>query len=187
MNNNFIPNLSNNNDKNDDNSNNQSNNLIPNLSVGDNENWNNTSKFLSNDSNSNDVNTNFTTISNNEESPNKLSNPYRDYLPENRESNGFNIPPKVMKFSFGMFWVMVICVVCLIGLKYFSGVDVFEIKSRNYNLNLTETINLDNIYSSPDVVWESDSDNVTIKNNVVLASKTGSAYILGIIGDQQVS
>ena len=187
MNNNFIPNLSNNNDKNDDNSNNQSNNLIPNLSVGDNENWNNTSKFLSNDSNSNDVNTNFTTISNNEESPNKLSNPYRDYLPENRESNGFNIPPKVMKFSFGMFWVMVICVVCLIGLKYFSGVDVFEIKSRNYNLNLTETINLDNIYSSPDVVWESDSDNVTIKNNVVLASKTGSAYILGRIGDQQVS
>ena len=92
-----------------------------------------------------------------------------------------------MKFGLGMFWIAVICVACLISFKYLYGVDVFEVKSRNYYLNLAETINLDNIYSSDDVVWESDSDNVVIKNNVVFANKTGSAYILGRIGEQQVS
>ena len=170
MNNSFIPNLPN--DDKDNKVSNEQPNLTngSNKSDGDNLNFSDVNSF---DNTSNEVN------------QNKVINPYRDYLPENRENNG--ISPKVMKFGLGMFWIAVICVACLISFKYLYGVDVFEVKSRNYNLNLAETINLDNIYSSDDVVWESDSDNVVIKNNVVFANKTGSAYILGRIGEQQVS
>lgn len=137
------------------------------------------------DENSED-NLNFANNTNNDFNQNTI-NPYRDYLPENRAKREFNISPKVMKVFLTLFWLGVICVVCLIGFKYLYGVDVFEVKSRNYNLNLAETINLDNIYASDDVIWESDSDNVTIKNNVVFANKVGSAYILGRVGNQQVS
>lgn len=125
-------------------------------------------------------------LKNNNVSPESL-NHYRDYLPENRMKSGFNIPPKLLKFELGVFWVAIVCVIVLVGVKYFYGIDVLEVKSRNYNLNLSESLNLDSIYSSSDVIWEADNDNVLIKNNVVFATKTGSAYILGRIGDKQVS
>ena len=187
MDNNFDPKVFNNNQNGDNNSqnNNVNSSFIPKLPIDNNQKNGYDLNLGTGNGQNNDVNSSFSTQFSDE--VNKNNNPYRDYLPENRSGNGFNFSPKLIKFGLGMFWVMVICVVCLIGVKYFYGVDVFEVKSRNYNLNLTETVNLDNIYSSPDVVWESDSDNVTIKNNVVFANKTGSAYILGRIGNQQVS
>ena len=187
MDNNFDPKVFNNNKNGDNNSqnNNVNSSFIPKLPIDNNQKNGYDLNLGTGNGQNNDVNSSFSTQFSDE--VNKNNNPYRDYLPENRSGDGFNFSPKLIKFGLGMFWVMVICVVCLIGVKYFYGVDVLEVKSRNYNLNLTETINLDNIYSSPDVVWESDSDNVTIKNNVVFANKTGSAYILGRIGNQQVS
>lgn len=188
MDNNFDPKVFNNNKNGDNNSqnNNVNSSFIPKLPIDNNQkNGYDLNLGTGGDGQNNGENSSSSTQFVDE--VNKNNNPYRDYLPENRSGDGFNFSPKLLKFGLGMFWVAVICVVCLIGVKYFYGVDVLKVKSRNYNLNLTETINLDNIYSSPDVVWESDSDNVTIKNNVVFANKTGSAYILGRIGNQQVS
>lgn len=114
------------------------------------------------------------------------NNPYKDYLPENRfkEKNGFST--KTMKFGLFGFYAIVAVLLVVIGLR-FRGIDLLEVESRNYNLNLTETINLDTIYASPDVVWETTSENVKIENNVVTAIKSGDAYIVGRIGNKQVS
>ena len=107
MNNSFIPNLPN--DDKDNKVSNEQPNLTngSNKSDGDNLNFSDVNSF---DNTSNEVN------------QNKVINPYRDYLPENRENNG--ISPKVMKFGLGMFWIAVICVACLISFKYLYGVDV---------------------------------------------------------------
>ena len=106
-------------------------------------------------------------------------NPYRNFLPENRikRENG-NISPKVVKGGLYGFYSLVFLILVVVFLK-FTGHDVLKVESRNYNMNMSETINLENLYSSPNVVWTSNSDNVIVNNNVIVAVKPGVAYIVG--------
>lgn len=122
---------------------------------------------------------------NNRESKEK-NNHYKDYLPENRIKKEQVISPKVLKFGLCMFWAFIFVIAVGIGL-HFKGIDVLKVEPRNYNMNLAESINLDNVYTSSNVVWESTSDNVTIKNNVITAIKSGAAYVYAREGDKLVS
>ena len=155
---------------------------------------NNENKFLSNslinnnqnedisqniDMTNNNINTNNNMSSNSNLTNNKEEkyNPYKDYLPENRikkESDG--VSNKVAKYGLYPFYALVI-IVMIAGIFWFNGSNILKTKKRIYNMNLTETINLDTIYSSDEVEWVSNSDNVTIENNVVTALKSGEVYV----------
>ena len=114
------------------------------------------------------------------------NNPYKDFLPENRfkrENNG--VSPKVLKGGLVAFYGLAAVVIAIVGLRLY-GYDVLKVESREYNMNLSETINLDNMYMSPNVEWKSNSDNVIIENNVITAVKTGEAYIIAVENNKVV-
>ena len=115
---------------------------------------------------------------NNENVP-KKDNPYADYLPENRikRETGMSLE-KTQHFSkmyLGFFWGFFVILLVVIGF-WFNG-NILKNKVRAFNMNLTESINLDKIYDSEDVEWVSNSNNVIVENNVITAVKSGKAYI----------
>ncbi len=145
-----------------------------------NDNNNNQNKFISN--NLTQINSNQNNNTNNDN-----YNPYKDYLPENRikKDNG-GISPKIAKLGLIPFYVLVLAFI-VIGVFWFNGNNLLKTEKRIYNMNLAESINLDTIYSSENVEWVANNDNVTIKNNTVTAQKSGSAYIYAKEGNRQVS
>ncbi|MEE3342682.1 MAG: Ig-like domain-containing protein [Bacilli bacterium] len=67
--------------------------------------------------------------------------------------------------------------------SYKSSNDDPKIRTRAYNMSLAESVNLDTIYSDKDIVWETNSDKVEIKNNIVTARKSGVVHIRGKKGN----
>ena len=109
----------------------------------------------------------------------KKDNPYADYLPENRikRETGMSLE-KAQRFSkmyLGLFWGFAVILLVVIGF-WFNG-NILRNKVRAFNMNLTESINLDKIYDSKDIEWVSNSNNVIVENNVITAVKSGKAYI----------
>ena len=86
-----------------------------------------------------------------------------------------------------LFVVLLILIFCSmgVGLYIYSG-DSFEVYDRKYNLNLNETIDLDTVYSSPNIKWKSNNDNVSIKNNVLKAVKSGTTSVVGKVNSREV-
>ncbi len=152
-----------------DNNNNLSNNSINN-NIGVNQSNNN--NLMNNNINNNSM------AGINDQANKERYNPYRDYLPENRMKKENNISPMIVKYGLYAFYFVAIIIFVVIGFRL-TGHDILKVESRNYNMNVTETINLENLYSSPNVVWTSNSDNVIVKDNVIVAVKPGVAYIVG--------
>ena len=114
-------------------------------------------------------------------------NKYADYLPENRARN-----QRIGLSVNGSRVILVFFIVFLVVMFFYLGKDfgdgtVSSVESRYYNLNLTESINLDSIYSDPNVIWEADNNNVVIEGNLVTAVSPGKVYIIGRIGNKQVT
>ena len=73
---------------------------------------------------------------------------------------------------------------------YYKG----DNKKSSYNMNLSETISMANIYKSAnidedkinDLVWETSNDNLFIKDNVVIANKIGESHLIGKDKDENV-
>ena len=82
-------------------------------------------------------------------------------------------------------------VVLCCGLFYYYKV---ENKKSSYNMNLSETISMANIYKSANIdnndkdklSWEASNDNVTIKDNVVIANKVGTSHLIAKDKDNKV-
>ena len=118
---------------------------------------------------------------------NKVKNPYEDYLPRNRiERENGKVASKIAKYGIIPFYVLIIAVIG-VGISWFTGNYVFATKPRNYNMNMDETIDLDIVYTSKDVEWVSNSDNVIVENNVAIATGSGEAYLYAKEGNVQVS
>lgn len=116
-------------------------------------------------------------------------NHYRDFLPENRyrreQNDGSVFSPRALKKGLYVFYAVIFLVIVAIVL-HFKGYDIIKVDGRNYNMNLSETIDLDAIYTSPNVEWVAVSDNVVVKNNVVTALKSGTAYLYAREDGKQV-
>ena len=116
-------------------------------------------------------------------------NKYKDYLPENRIKN--DSLEYLRKISALLICLIVLGIVGVIGIFFTTGRNIIEetltVKSRNYNMNLGETISLTNIYKSPNVIWETTSDNIEINDNKVTALSEGNAYLIAVEDNKQVS
>ena len=87
-----------------------------------------------------------------------------------------------------LFYAIVILVFVIVFLSI-SGHSILKVEKRKYNMNMSESINLDSVYSSldKDVIWESSDDNVVVEDHVVTAISEGDAYVVGRVGNKQVS
>ena len=72
----------------------------------------------------------------------------------------------------------------LIAITIVAGYSVYrvmesteKVEKRVYNLNLTESYNLDTLNISDDIKWITPSKNVILKNNVVTATESGKARL----------
>lgn len=115
------------------------------------------------------------------------NNKYKEYLPENRIKNQkVGLSPTGAKVVAAAFLIFI--VFAMIKLFVNSGGDsILKTESRYYNLNLAEMIKLETINSDADIIWETNSDKVTIEDNKIIAMSPGTAYIIGRKGNVQVS
>ena len=120
---------------------------------------------------------------------NEKKDKYKDYLPQNRQKNSSLEPIRII--SSILVCLLVIGLIAIAGIYFATGRNVIEesltVKSRSYNMNIGETISLANVYTSPNVVWETANDNIEIKNGEVTALSEGSAYIIAVEDNKQVS
>ena len=80
--------------------------------------------------------------------------------------------------------VPILLLIISLGIRsYMSSNKESKIRTRAYNMSLAESVNLDTIYSGKDIVWETTSDKVEIKNNIVTARKFGVVHIRGKRGN----
>ena len=125
---------------------------------------------------------------NNGQNNGEKANHYAEYLPQNRrnETPGLGLSPMVAKVAAGLF---VIFAAISIGYMVTTSKDgqLLKTESRYYNLNLKEGIKLDTISKEENITWESNSENVVIENNTITAVNPGSAYIIGVVDDKQVT
>ncbi|MEE3343660.1 MAG: Ig-like domain-containing protein [Bacilli bacterium] len=91
----------------------------------------------------------------------------------NKENTFFSGNLRKLLYVFYVF----IGIIVIIGVLHFKGYDVIKINRKNLNLNISETVDLDAIYSSPNIEWVAVGDNVVVSNNVVTALKSGKAYL----------
>ena len=126
---------------------------------------------------------------NNNNQEQKKYNPYAEYLPENRIKNEIGITEKtnnrLSKISLIGFWLITICIIAL-TYQWLNG-NILKTQKRIFNLNLSESINLDKIYHSDNATWVSNSENVVIQNNVITALKSGEAYLYAKENEKLVS
>ena len=120
---------------------------------------------------------------------NEKKDKYKDYLPQNRQKNSSLEPIRII--SSILVCLLVIGLIAIAGIYFATGRNVVEesltINSRSYNMNIGETIALSNVYTSPNVVWETANDNIEIKNGEVTALSEGSAYVIAVEDNKQVS
>ena len=80
-----------------------------------------------------------------------------------------------------------IAIVIVAGYSIFSiTTSKPKIETRTYNLNLAESFNLDNINLPEETKWETDDDNIMIKNNIVTALKSGKSHVYAKQNDKIV-
>ena len=72
--------------------------------------------------------------------------------------------------------IISIVIVCSYAMYLSKGTNQ-KIEKRVYNLNLTESYNLDTLNISDDIKWITPSKNVILKNNVVTATESGKARL----------
>lgn len=120
---------------------------------------------------------------------NEKKDKYKDYLPQNRQKNSSLEPIRII--SSILVCLLVIGLIAIAGIYFATGRNVIEesltVKPRSYNMNIGETIALSNVYTSPNVVWETTNDNIEIKDGEVTALSEGSAYIIAVEDNKQVS